>query len=123
MERYWRSAARVVGHGALLLYLLSVTACSALRRPLPEPDRSADGRILTDVSDRLEAERATDLSNIRVEVDGGVVLLYGSVQGIGAWECAIRNAELVPGVRTVADFLVIGRGPRVAPCKAPRDPT
>jgi hypothetical protein len=123
MDSYWRYAARWATRGTLLLYLLSAVACSALRRPPPVVDRSADPGILADVERRLQAEPSVDFSNIRVEVDGGVVLLYGSVEGIGAWECAIRNAELVPGVLTVVDYLVIERGPRSGACKAPRDPT
>jgi BON domain len=123
MESYRRSAAWLLGKGLLLLYVPWVVGCSSLRRPPPEVDRSGDASILANVRSRLDAEPTIGLQNLRVEVDGGVVMLYGSVQGMGAWECAIRNAELVPGVRTVVDFLVIERGPRTAACKAPRDPT
>jgi osmotically-inducible protein OsmY len=94
-----------------------------LRRPPPSVDRSQDPRILQDVQSRLASEPALDASQIRVEVDGGVVLLYGSVAGMGAWNCALRNAQLVEGVRTVVDYLILERGPREAICVAHRGST
>lgn len=84
-------------------------------------DRSRDPQILRDVEARLDAEPAIDSSRIRVEADGGLVLLYGSVDGLGQWQCAIRNAQIVEGVRSVVDYLVIERGPRDISCGAPRD--
>jgi hypothetical protein len=53
-------------------------------------------------------------------VDGAVVVLHGSVQGLGAWQCAVTTSGLVAGVLTVADYLVIERGPRDVVCLAPR---
>jgi hypothetical protein len=96
--------------GALL------TGCAALRRPDPPVDRSEDPRILEEVEERIAAEPSLDVERIRVEVDGRIVLLYGSVEGIGAWQCAIRTVQLVPGVVTVADYLVIDRGPPQVVC-------
>jgi hypothetical protein len=101
--------------------LSTLTACSALRRPPPAVDLSHDPRIQADVEARLAAEPSMSTGQLRVEVEGGVVLLYGTVQGIAAWECAIRNAELVANVRSVVDYLVIQRGPRSITCLAPRD--
>ncbi len=102
-----------------LLLVASLLGCSSLRRPLPEVDRSQDDRILQEVEARLTAEPQLASSPIRVEVDGGLVLLYGSVEGMGAWNCAIRNAQLVDGVSSVVDYLVIDRGPRDIACLAP----
>jgi len=70
----------------------------------------------------MVVEPALDAAAIRVEVDGAIVLLYGSVAGLQAWQCAIRNAHLVPGVRSVVDYLVIERAPAEIPCLSPRDP-
>jgi len=103
------------------LLLTTVVACSSLRRPPPVVDRSNDARILADVQTRLRGEPALQPSELRVEVDGGVVRLYGSVSGMGAWECAIRNAQLVPGVVTVVDYLTLRRGPTKVRCEAPRE--
>ena len=39
---------------------------------------------------------------------------------MGAWNCTLRNAELIDGVRTVVDYLILERGPREAVCLAHR---
>jgi len=70
----------------------------------------------------LSAEPSIDAATIRVEVDGAIVVLYGSVAGLDAWQCAIRTAQLVPGVLSVVDYLVIERGPHGVTCLAPRPP-
>jgi hypothetical protein len=104
-----------------LVLLLLLSGCGGLRRSEPPIDRSADPRILREVQQRLAAEPAVDATRIRAEVDGGIVVLYGSVDGIAAWQCAIRNAQLVPGVVTVVDYLVLGRGDPNTSCRAHRD--
>lgn len=106
-------------HAGVVLLSLIVAACG-LRRPLPPVDRSQDERIRTEVVGRLAAEPALQARPIRVEVEGAMVLLHGSVQGIAEWQCAITNAELVPGVASVVDYLVIERGERDVRCLAPR---
>lgn len=103
---------------ALSVALILVTGCASLRRPDPPIDRSQDSRILSEVRARLESEPGVDASRIRVEVNGAIVLLYGGVEGIARWQCVIRNAELVDGVITVVDYLVIDRGPRDVVCRA-----
>jgi osmotically-inducible protein OsmY len=100
----------------MLLLLSTQVACAALRRPEPVVDRSQDTRIQGDVQSRIDRQPALGSGNIRVEVDGAVVVLHGSVQGIAAWQCAIRTAQLVEGVRTVSDYLVIEPGPRRITC-------
>ncbi len=112
-------AARWVVRAASVILLLTA-GCASIRRPDPPVDRSQDGRILSEVRARLESEPGVDASRVRVEVDGAIVLLYGSVEGIALWRCVIRNAELVDGVVTVVDYLVIDRGPREAVCLAAR---
>jgi hypothetical protein len=104
-----------------LLILLVSGGCALIRRPLPPVDRTQDPRILQEVQARLASEPSLDLGRIRVEVDAAIVLLYGSVDGIDAWQCAIRNAQLVAGVVTVVDYLVIERATRPVPCSARRD--
>lgn len=101
------------------LLALATHGCASLRRPLPPVDRSQDERIRADVEQRLLAEPDLDADGLRVEVDGGIVRLHGSVRGIAAWQCAIRNAEMVRGVRSVVEFLVLERGPREIRCLAP----
>jgi osmotically-inducible protein OsmY len=103
---------------ALLCLLAGVSACSALRRPEPVIDRTQDSRILQEVEARIAREPSIDAGSVRVAVDGAVVVLHGSVRGIAAWNCAIRTAQLVRGVRTVSDNLVIERGPREVTCLA-----
>jgi osmotically-inducible protein OsmY len=99
-----------------LLLLVSQVGCSALRRPPPVVDRTQDPRIRQEVEARLAREPSLQMETLRVEVDGRVVVLHGSVRGLGAWQCAIRTAQLVEGVQTVADYLVIERGPRDVTC-------
>lgn len=103
----------------LILLSLVATGCGLRRPPVPI-DRSQDERIRTEVSARLAAEPALESGAIRVDVEGGMVLLHGSVRGIGEWQCAITNAELVRGVTSVVDYLVIERGERDIRCLAPR---
>jgi hypothetical protein len=100
------------------LAVACVSGCSSLRRPAPPIDRSEDPRILAEVQSRLADEPSLDATRLRVEVDGRIVILYGSVDGVSAWQCAIRNAQLVTGVATVVDYLVIDRGPRDVVCRA-----
>jgi hypothetical protein len=96
------------------------TGCGFLARGEPPVDRSQDPRIRAEVERRMASEPGIDAAAIRVEVDGAIVVLYGSVAGIDAWQCAIRNAQLVEGVRSVVDYLVIERGTMAGPCLAPR---
>lgn len=102
-----------------LLTLLPSSGCSLLRRSAPVVDRSQEARIRGEVQARLAREPTVDASLMRVEVDGNTVLLYGSVRGLAAWKCALRNAVLVEGVTGVVDFLILERGPRDALCLAP----
>lgn len=89
------------------------------RGPVPI-DRSADPGIVSAVQARLAAEPELNAALLRVESNGGVVSLYGTVYGLGQWNCAHRNAHLVDGVVSVIDYLIIERGPREIPCGAPR---
>lgn len=108
---------------AFLLLLAAASGCGLLRRPDVPVDRSQDPRIQQEVEARLANEPSLASGRIRVEAQGGDVLLHGTVYGIGAWKCAIANAQLVEGVRTVVDFLVLERGPRDVPCLAPAEQT
>lgn len=103
-----------------LAALLALNACALLGRGSTPIDRSEDPRIQREVEARLAREPALDAGAIRVEVNGRVVRLHGSVRGIGAWYCASTSAELVEGVRTVVNDLSIQRGPREVQCSAPR---
>jgi hypothetical protein len=103
----------------VLLLSVALAACGA-RQPLVAFDRSQDGRIQEEVAARLAREPSLRGGAIRVQVEGGMVLLHGSVNGIGAWQCAITNAQLVQGVQSVVDYLVIERGERDVSCLAPR---
>lgn len=108
-------------HRPILVSLaLALGGCGLLGRSRAPVDRSHDARIAREVEARLAGEPSIGPGSIRVAVEGGVVMLHGSVRGIGAWQCAITNGGLVNGVRTVADFLVIERGPRDVTCIAPR---
>lgn len=100
--------------------MLTLAAACALRRPAAIPVATPqDARIARAVQARLDAEPSIGGGAIRAEVRAATVLLYGSVHGIGAWQCAITDAGLVPGVRSVVDYLVLERGPRDVHCLAP----
>ena len=108
----------------VVLVLLSfIGGACGLRRPPVPIDRSQDARIRGEVMARLAAEPSLQAESIRVDVEGGMVMLHGAVRGIGAWQCAITNAELVPGVSSVVDYLVLERGERDVRCLAPRPDT
>lgn len=102
-----------------LLLPLGVAGCRgrdepAVVSPVPDP------AIRQQVEARLAAEPALREHPVRVEVRGGMVILHGSVGGLAAWQCALRNAAMVEGVISVTDYLVIEAGPREVRCLAPR---
>jgi osmotically-inducible protein OsmY len=76
--------------------------------------------IRAEVEARLAAEPSIGAGRIRAVVNGGDVHLHGAAPGFGALQCALANAELVPGVRLVVDFMVLEPGPRTVTCLAPR---
>jgi BON domain len=118
-----RKRPSLVRPGAFLcaaLLALPMAGCGLVGRSSPPLDRSQDERIRQEVTARLAGEPSLDGSTLRVEVNGGVVLLHGGVSGMGAWQCAVSTSGLVRGVRSVVDYLVIGRGPREVRCLAPR---
>lgn len=112
----------VWAHGSALLLACLLAGCGVLRREEVPPVPAADvERIEREVAARLAAEPSIGAGNVRVELQGRTVVLYGSVRGLGALQCAIRNAQLVEGVQNVVDYLVLERGPRDVECLAPRD--
>jgi hypothetical protein len=114
---------RLRAPSGILLLPLAISGCG-LRRPPPAPANPAlDARIRSEVAARLAAEPSIGAGKIRVDVKGGTVLLYGSVEGIGAWQCALTNAGLAAGAKTVVDYLVLERGPKEVRCLAPRPDT
>lgn len=114
---------RLRATSGLLLIPLAMAGCALGRSASPPANPALDGRIRSEVTARLAAEPSIGAGKVRVDVMGGTVLLYGSVGGIGAWQCAITNAGLVAGVKTVVDYLVLERGPQQVRCLAPRPDT
>ncbi len=102
----------------ILLVAVGLGGCTGRSEPELAPEASL--AIVREVEARLAAEPSIGAGRVRAEVTGRTVSLYGSVVGFGALQCAIRNAQLVPGVGNVADFLVLERGPREVTCLAPR---
>jgi osmotically-inducible protein OsmY len=76
--------------------------------------------IRREVEARLAAEPSIGAGRIRAVVSQGDVHLHGAAPGFGALQCAIANAELVAGVRSVVDFMVLQPGPSRVTCLAPR---
>jgi hypothetical protein len=116
----FRNRVNRVGMG-MLLSVLSV-GCGIRQSVMVPVDPILDARIASEVERRIAAEPLLDAQEILPRVEGARVHLHGSVDGIAAWSCAIRNAFLTEGVVAVVDFLVIERGPREGVCVAPRDP-
>ena len=79
-----------------------------------------DETIRREVEARLAAEPSIGAGRLRAVVNGGDVQVHGAVAGFGALQCALANAELVPGVRLVIDYMVLQPGPRRVSCLAPR---
>lgn len=103
-----------------LLLAAALGGCGLSNRNRPPVGRAQDERIRREVEARLAAEPTLAAASLRVAVHAGTVSLYGSVRGLGALQCALTNATLVDGVRTVADHLVLQSGPREVRCLAPR---
>jgi hypothetical protein len=99
---------------------IALAAACGQRQPRLPVDRAPDQRLRGEVAAPISAQPSLDSESIRVDVEGGTVLLHGSVRGMGAWQCAITNAGLVRGVRSVIDYLVLERGERNVQCLAPR---
>jgi osmotically-inducible protein OsmY len=76
--------------------------------------------IRREVEARLAAEPSIGAGRIRAVVNQGDVHLHGAAPGFGALQCALANAQLVPGVRLVVDFMVLQPGPSRVTCLAPR---
>jgi len=106
----------LVGVAALAV----LAGCARNADPAPAPDPVADRGIEQELRARIAAEPSLVAAQIRAEVEGARVRLFGSVEGIGAWHCALRNAWLIQGVEGVSDFLVIERGPPEVACRAVR---
>ncbi len=119
-------AVRSLQSGWLCLLLAAGFAgCSGNRAPaspFDTPETADDLRIRSELERRLAAEPALARAQLRPEARGGVLLLHGVVRGLGEWRCVLANAELIPGVRTVVDYLVLERGPTELRCLAPRPP-
>ncbi|MBV9774844.1 MAG: BON domain-containing protein [Gemmatimonadetes bacterium] len=106
-----------------LLALLALPACGLLgggRAPAVPVNPADDLRIRREVEARLAAEPSLRSGQLRAEVKGSTVSLYGNVVGLGALQCAMTNAGLVSGVTNVIDFMVLQNGPRDVRCLAPR---
>lgn len=71
----------------------------------PKGYRRSDERISDDVNDRLTDYSYLDASNIEVSVDGGNVVLTGTVDGRYEKRLAEDLAEGVSGVRNVENRL------------------
>jgi osmotically-inducible protein OsmY len=56
----------------------------------------------------LQWNPEVDASRIAVRVEGGAVVLAGSVSSIAEKRAAVRVADRMPGVRAVADELAVG---------------
>lgn len=80
--------------------------------PAPMSREVTDARITTAVIRELAEDPAVDATQIRVRTTNGVVELTGTVDNILSKELATRHAEVVKGVRAVANRVTVA-GPRV----------
>lgn len=124
MGRFRRRAPRLL---AVAMVLAVQGGCALLGGgdPPETPEEvvvrvASEDAIRTAIEARLAAEPAIGAGRIRAVVDGSEVQLHGVALGFGALQCAIANAELVPGVRLVIDMMVLQPGPTRVTCLAPR---
>lgn len=122
LQRFWMGTTG-------LCAALMCAGCSVLgiggAAPAETPEQIAERTgletaIAREVEARMAAEPSIGGGKIRPVVSRGEVQLHGVVQGFGALQCAQANAELVPGVTLVVDFLVLQPGPARVTCLAPR---
>jgi osmotically-inducible protein OsmY len=111
----------------IVLLLTAQGACAFLggRAPAETPEQvtvrqTREETIRREVEARLAAEPAIGTGRIRAVVKDGDVQLHGAAPGFGALQCALANAELVPGVQLVVDMMVLQPGPSRVNCLAPR---
>jgi osmotically-inducible protein OsmY len=127
MERTCWTAVRWMALAALLS---AQAGCALIRggigaEPRETPAQAAERQtreesIRREVEARMAAEPAIGAGRIRAVVKNGDVQLHGAAPGFGALQCAIANAELVPGVQLVVDMMVLQPGPARVSCRAPR---
>jgi osmotically-inducible protein OsmY len=67
-----------------------------------------DDALRAAVLHALQWDLEVDASRIAVSVEGGAVVLAGSVSSAAEKRAAVRVAERIPGVRAVADELTVG---------------
>lgn len=109
----------------LLLVASLVQGCALVARPGETAEETQarlrqEEAIRREVEARLAAEPSIGPGRIRTVVNRGDVHLHGAAPGFGALQCALANAQLVPGVRLVVDYMVLHPGPSRVTCLAPR---
>lgn len=124
MERTFWTTVRGMG---IVLLLAAQGACAFLGggEPAETPEQvtvrqTREETIRREVEARMAAEPAIGAGRIRAVVNNGDVQLHGAAPGFGALQCALANAELVPGVQLVVDMMVLQPGPSRVNCLAPR---
>lgn len=75
--------------------------------PVADTARSNDQELKTDVEDELMQTPDVDAARVAVSVNGGAVTLFGEVDSSADRFAAKRAARHVPGVKAVADKLVV----------------
>lgn len=123
----WRRAARRMRAAVMVWAASGMGACALLggSEPAETPAQisertSREAAVVREVQARMAAEPSIDAAAIRPVVVGTEIHLHGSVRGFGALQCARANAEMVPGVTLVIDFLVLQPGPARVACNSPR---
>jgi osmotically-inducible protein OsmY len=74
---------------------------------MTQESRRADREIQADVAGELEGMPDLDAAHVAVVVKAGMVTLYGEVDGTVDRQVTKRRVGRIPGVRAVADELVV----------------
>ena len=110
---------RLPAPAAVLCPLAGAGGCGLIGRPPPPSTARQDARIRQEVQRPSFGSRASCRAPSAWRSTAGPSCSTAACAASAPGSAPCSNAELVPGVSSVVDYLVLERGPRDAPCLAP----
>jgi CBS domain-containing protein len=112
LEKHRIKRVPIVEHGKLVGIVSRANllqALVALRRDLPVQSRVEDSVLRKRIMSEISSKLPVSVSQVNVIVRDGVIELWGTVDSQDEKDALRVAAELVPGVRSVADHIAINK--------------